>query len=390
MSKFKIGAALFLLFTLVWGIHPGTCAEKTPPAHVKKKILTSRMKIINIKKQIQTKKQKLYYVNLKEQDLSRQLGETQDNLYITRNSLNQLNIKISQLNCQIAILERDIAMLKKQVKRQKGAMANRLRDIYENGQVDYMACILDSATFSDFLNRSDFFSQLVRADCNMIEETNRKADELNQREQQLHGKKAEVAQLQGKYQQEDRYLASLESKRQGLLSDVKYEHRQISQSIVYLEHLTRQEEARLQSIILSYQGSHHTEYRALGAFGWPVNGCITSPFGYRYHPIYGSYRMHTGIDLGVGYGTTIAAACTGTVIFAGWYGGYGNAIVLDHGGGYSTLYGHCSALYVRQGQSVTRGQGIAAVGSTGNSTGPHLHFEVRYRGNPVNPLGKLP
>jgi len=389
MNK-KITAAFILLFALAMGFVPGVCAEKNPPAHVKKKILSSRMKIINIKKQIHTKKQKLYYVNLKEQDLSRQLAQTQDNLYITRNSLNQLNIKISQLNCQIAILERDIAMLKNQVKKQKNAMAGRLRDIYENGQIDYMACILDSATFSDFLNRSDFFSQLVKADTNLIEETNQKAEELNRREQLLHAKKGEVAQLQGKYREEDRYLASLESQRRGLLSDVRYERRQISQSIIYLEHLTRQEEARLQSIIVSYQGSHHTRYGALGTFSWPVNACITSPFGYRYHPIYGTYRMHTGIDLGAGYGTTIKSACSGTVIFAGWYGGYGNAIVLDHGGGYSTLYGHCSAIFVRQGQGIERGQGIGAVGSTGNSTGPHLHFEVRYRGNPVNPLGKLP
>jgi len=100
--------------------------------------------------------------------------------------------------------------------------------------------------------------------------------------------------------------------------------------------------------------------------------------------------MHSGIDLGAGYGNTIAAASAGSVIYAGWYSGYGNTVVLDHGGGYSTLYAHCSSIYVRRGQNVDRGQSIAAVGSTGNSTGPHLHFEVRYQGNAVNPLSKLP
>jgi murein DD-endopeptidase MepM/ murein hydrolase activator NlpD len=116
---------------------------------------------------------------------------------------------------------------------------------------------------------------------------------------------------------------------------------------------------------------------------WPVSGPITSPFGWRWG------RMHQGIDIGVGYGTPIHAAAAGTVIYCGWEEGYGNFVVLDHGGNLATAYGHQSAIAVTCGQHVDQGQVIGYVGCTGHCTGPHLHFEVRVDGNPVDPMGYL-
>lgn len=112
---------------------------------------------------------------------------------------------------------------------------------------------------------------------------------------------------------------------------------------------------------------------------------VSSAFGYRVHPIYGSVRLHTGVDLSAGSGTPIRAAAGGTVVTAGWMGGYGNAVVIDHGGGQATLYAHQSAMNVRQGQEVEKGQTIGRVGCTGSCTGPHLHYEVRLNGKPVDP-----
>jgi len=122
---------------------------------------------------------------------------------------------------------------------------------------------------------------------------------------------------------------------------------------------------------------------------WPVNGPISSPYGYRIHPILGYLKLHTGIDFGVGYGTPIHACDSGLVIYATWMGGYGNVIIVDHGHGISTLYAHQSSLAVGTGSLVARGQVVGYVGSTGFSTGPHLHFEVRVNGNPVDPMGYL-
>ena len=124
-----------------------------------------------------------------------------------------------------------------------------------------------------------------------------------------------------------------------------------------------------------------------GAMIWPVNGVITSPYGYRTHPIFGTTIYHSGIDIGVDYGTPVQAADGGTVVEAGWVSGYGYAVVIDHGNGLSTLYGHNQELAVSAGQSVSQGQVIAYAGSTGNSTGPHVHFEVRANGDPVDPQG---
>ncbi|MFM7049477.1 MAG: M23 family metallopeptidase [Polynucleobacter sp.] len=126
-----------------------------------------------------------------------------------------------------------------------------------------------------------------------------------------------------------------------------------------------------------------------GSLVWPLRGPVTSPFGPRPHPIFGVVRYHDGIDFGVASGTPIKAAASGTVIFAGWRGGYGNATIIDHGGGMATLYGHQSAFAASAGQQVRAGQVIGYVGSTGNSTGPHLHFEVRINGAPVNPMNYL-
>ena len=114
---------------------------------------------------------------------------------------------------------------------------------------------------------------------------------------------------------------------------------------------------------------------------------ITSPYGTRTHPVTGRVKRHAGVDIGAGYGTNIYAANSGTVLVAGWNsGGYGNYVVIDHGGGITTLYGHCSSLCVSKGQTVTKGQVIAKVGSTGMSTGPHLHFEVLKNGSTTNPM----
>lgn len=126
-----------------------------------------------------------------------------------------------------------------------------------------------------------------------------------------------------------------------------------------------------------------------GILAWPLNGPVSSPFGYRIHPITGTRRLHAGIDISAGYGAPIRAAGNGVVILAEWFGGYGNAIVIDHGGGLTTLYAHQSALNVGVGAAVTAGDVIGYVGSTGFSTGPHLHFETREYGTPVNPMSYL-
>ncbi len=171
---------------------------------------------------------------------------------------------------------------------------------------------------------------------------------------------------------------------QALIEQMKYDKETIDR---------KQDESRAASEritrMLQRSGLRNLPVQGSGAMLWPLAGEITSDFGWRTHPISGAQSFHSGIDIGGDYGEPIYAAQAGTVEYAGWISGYGNAVIINHGGGISTLYGHCQALLVSTGQSVAQGELIAECGSTGNSTGPHCHFEVRVNGEPVNPLGYL-
>jgi murein DD-endopeptidase MepM/ murein hydrolase activator NlpD len=182
----------------------------------------------------------------------------------------------------------------------------------------------------------------------------------------------------------------------------------VSQQVTELEEISASDESALEGLIQQKQREEAARREAArraallsggapppelgggpGAVGWPVSGPITSPFGMRFDPVQHHYQLHSGIDVAAPQGVTISAASEGKIIFAGWYGGYGNAIIIDHGGGISTLYGHCSQIFVGVGQEVQRGQAIGAVGMTGDATGPHVHFEVRVNGKPVDPMSYL-
>ena len=173
------------------------------------------------------------------------------------------------------------------------------------------------------------------------------------------------------------------------LANVRSLLNQINSDIVAAEQQHESLEAdaaRLKDEIAALQDSGGTNP---GVLGWPVSGRLSSPYGYRIHPIYGTKRLHTGIDIAASNGTPIAAAGSGKVILAKVFGGYGNAVVVDHGGGLTTLYAHQSRIAVSVGQAVSRGDTIGYVGSTGNSTGAHLHFETAEYGNRVDPLKYL-
>jgi murein DD-endopeptidase MepM/ murein hydrolase activator NlpD len=197
----------------------------------------------------------------------------------------------------------------------------------------------------------------------------------------LQAKSVELAALRAAQAASRAAAVAARNEKSGVLAGVNHD----------LAALRRQEDellaesAALSGVITSSSGGGGGS----GSMVWPVNGPVTSPFGWRIHPILGTRRFHTGIDIGAGYGTPIHAADGGTVIYATWMSGYGNVIIIDHGRGISSLYAHQSNLAVGSGARVARGQTIGYVGSTGFSTGPHLHFEVRVNGNPVDPMGYL-
>lgn len=352
--------------------------------------------------QIKQKREKLYYqrrrlriLNIRERDIAQQLAQTQLQLKQARDSLDNVYLKLIKNQNQLRAIKKTLNKIQENLKNHSKNLSFRLRDIYENSQINYLSALIQADDFCDFLNRLDFLKSIVDSDFKLLANIKQEERKYFIAKAKYEEKIQENIALRKKLKEKETVLVSLESKRRSLLRQVSQQRRSLSGYIVELEHSTRQLENQLQNLIRQRQQANirskaTSPYGGSGRFYWPCKSrYITSPFGWRTHPIYGRVKFHTGIDIAASYGSPIYAADSGVVIYSGWYGGYGKTVIIDHGGGYSTLYGHCSALYVRKGQRVSQRQKIAAIGSTGISTGPHLHFEVRQNGTPVNPRSKL-
>ena len=289
---------------------------------------------------------------------------------------------IAEADAQILEKEEEIERIEKEIEKQDKKFKECLRAMDESSNVSYIDLLLTSESISELLINLESINEMTNHDMAIIDEMTRLKTEVEEAKA--------LIELQRKEQEEARKLA--EGKQSQLAS--KLEQKQAlaeklegdieSYKKVY-EEARRQEEALKAS--LNYSSSS-SAYIGTGEFCWPAPSYtrISSPYGWRTHPIYGTKKMHTGVDLAAPGGSNILAADGGTVISAGWNGGYGNCVVVDHGGGISTLYAHASRLCVSKGDSVTRGQVIAKVGTTGNSTGNHLHFEVLISGKHTNPM----
>ncbi|HEY9605342.1 MAG TPA: M23 family metallopeptidase, partial [Allocoleopsis sp.] len=232
---------------------------------------------------------------------------------------------------------------------------------------------------------------LYQADRKILVGLKTEAAQINQKKTQVEAEKnqialltqqllAQKAQYQAQFAAQQELIGRLTSNKQALEAaqlQLEIDSRSIGRLI------------RRQIAVNTKANLPYLDSLGNGELMHPSDGPITSGFGWRRHPILGYVRFHSGVDFGASYGSVIRAAESGRVIFAGWYSGYGNAVIINHGGGIATLYGHTSKLYVAEGQTVQVGQAIAAVGSTGLSTGPHLHFEVRKNGEPVDPMPYL-
>ncbi|MEO6913153.1 MAG: peptidoglycan DD-metalloendopeptidase family protein [Candidatus Baltobacteraceae bacterium] len=339
------------------------------------------------------------------------VGNLQAQLAQTNSAIATVNVRIGSLQEQANSTERRLSWNSIQLSAAKKTLAlhddllrKRLVGIYERGNFSYLNVLLAATSFSDFVERWDDLRLLIAANQRAVRE--RKASEKRVASVESALVSAQIALQQ---QQEDQrrarnQLASLADERSQLVSVADAQRRHIAGQVAEMEDLSSTEEANLEALIVERQrelaAQRAAARRAAGIVGsapegppgslaWPVSGTITSPFGMRRNPFGSGLEFHQGLDIAAPTGTTVTAAASGTIISAGWYGGYGNYILIDHGGGLSTGYGHLSQIFVAAGQNVQRGQAIGAVGSTGASTGPHLHFEVRIGGKPVDPAPRL-
>lgn len=310
------------------------------------------------------------------EDIDRTLEQAEHRLSDLHSNLRASQIRATSLRTQLDAARRQRVL-------QQARMARRVRDIYKYGRAGYLDVLLDAADFGEFVARWQFVSRMVAADTRLLDAYAVEAERF----ERLHGAlTAEQTRLGSFIRQVDgrrREIAGQEQAKRALLQRLQAERTAYERMVRELEKNSREIEA----LVRRSQGARSVPMpgRRLGQFLMPARGVLTSGFGYRTHPIFRIRRMHTGIDIAAPRGAPVVAAADGVVLYAGWFGGYGKIVLLDHGGAISTLYGHLSATLVRAGQRVKRGQKIGLVGSTGYSTGPHVHFEVRVNGRPVDP-----
>jgi murein DD-endopeptidase MepM/ murein hydrolase activator NlpD len=246
---------------------------------------------------------------------------------------------------------------------------------------------LSATDLKDFLTRYDLLNMIVEQDIALIESINQQKKTLELNKSELEVQKNELLYAQDSEKSKREELSDQKQDKKKILTSVQQEKAQYEKALKELEQTSKE----LETLIRRIQAGTSGEQQGTGVFTWPAPGysTITSPYGMRYHPILKYNKKHTGVDIGAPSGANIVAADSGTVIQTGWMGGYGQVVVIDHGGGISTLYAHMSTIIAANGASVTKGETIGKVGSTGWSTGPHLHFEVRINGVDTNPMSYI-
>lgn len=349
------------------------------------------------------------------------ISNTENEKKSVSTDIENLDAKIQVTSAKISTLESEIVRLKKDIAENQekleeaqvnlsentDALRMRLREMYKRGNVNYLEVILNSKDIEELLRNNEIISSIARADRELIEFIQEQIDTIKETEERLQIDKAKVSASKAAVENERQsYQAAVDAKNNYMkvlesnldLYKAEFEKAQanwdsLDAEIVRLQkQISEQKKAeeaaarratRVHSNITVSSGPRNGQ-----SYTWPLPGhySISSPFGYRVHPILGYSKFHSGVDIPAPSGTPIVAAKSGTVIMSQLMSGYGNVVMVDHGDTV-TVYAHCSALNVGVGESVKAGDVIAFVGSTGLSTGAHLHFEVRVNGSPVNPLG---
>lgn len=296
--------------------------------------------------------------------------------------LGEVEKELDKLNKDIDKTLKELEEAEEKIASKEDTFNSRLRVMYKNGNVGYIEVLLAAADIGDFLTRKDMIQSIVNHDVELIKYMKEQRDIINNKKTELQAQRASVEVTKSKLQDRKKELASATRAKELLMTELvknKKELEKQEDELIKLAKDIESEIVKLQRVDGPYSG---------GVMSWPVPGHtrISSPYGYRIHPVFKTKKLHTGIDIPASTGTKVIAATDGIVIYSGTLGGYGKTIMIDHGGGIVTLYGHNSSLVVSEGTKVKKGDTIAKIGSTGISTGPHCHFEVRKNGAYVDPI----
>ena len=349
----------------------------------------------SIKDEKAANQKKIDDANKKEQEYLKQVSAVENQELASLSELKDLNDKLTQAkndvdktSMDLAAKEQELNQINNELKVKTEILNNRAALIYENNGSSFLEILFKAKDFIDFISRLKMFNLIAKQDAQIVQDVKDKKDAnltimnvmLDLKTKQKM-RKDDILKLVTQSEQKQADIENLYNQKSNLLSGAKAD----KNALVAMQNQLTAKESQISSILESYKyGTTPT-----GKLMWPVIGLLTSYFGMRYHPILHVNRMHTGIDIAAPYGTPVRAADGGQVIQAGYDSGYGNSIIVYHGGGLATWYAHLQGFNCSVGQSVVKGQVIGFVGSTGMATGPHLHFEVRINGAPQNPMQYL-
>lgn len=320
-------------------------------------------------------------------DLSENLQQVEkldSRIETAQQELAEQESKITELKESIDKIETELNSITEKYDKQVKLFKQRMVAIYMAGDTQYLDVLLKSSSLSDFISSYYIISQLTDIDQNLLNDLENKKKTMDLSRQKLENEKKELATIVENQTRTTRTLQNTKKMRESFIEKLSDEEKNLQTKI---DEINQQYEEINQQILALAQQGLDTTYIG-GEFAWPVPGYtrITSKYAMRVHPITGQYKLHTGVDIGAPMGANFVAANDGIVVKAEFNSAYGNMVIIDHGGGISTLYAHGSEILVEVGQTVKRGDAILKVGSTGYSTGPHAHFEIRINGVTTDPL----
>lgn len=327
-------------------------------------------------------------------------------LIAAQQELDRIELELERLDQRLRLVQREIASLEQEQTRLERELARldrlkqerrdqynrRLVAVYKYGPLSYLELLAAAESFADLISKFEMVAYYLRADARLIAEVTSIQETISLQKRVLQEKRWELDEQRARVFSLEKAATEQRKRKAVLVKKAETELNKVQRDRKKLEAALNELEATSRALEAEIRRRQQKEIQGTGKLIWPltVKGRISSPFGERMHPILKKKRFHSGMDIAVPTGTNVLAADRGLVIYSGWNGGYGYFIVIDHGNGLATAYAHNSRLLVKEGDVVEQGQVIAKSGSTGLSTGPHLHFEVRKDGVPVDPAGYLP
>lgn len=369
--KKKYGLALVILFSMTT---TSLFSFANNVTQYNNKLKQNQSKQQNITNELKKTVKKEGEVITKIQSLEEQIDKSEA-------EIESLYGKISTTEGEINKTVNKLASAEEKIDDKQDVMGSRLNVMYKNGTIGYAEVLLSSASITELLTNLDMVKKIVNHDVELLKDMKEQRDIIEEQKISLENQKRQLVNLKSSVEEKKKTLVVSRGEQERLRAD-------LAQDKVALEKIldqTKKEADEISNKIRSLQSN--TAYVG-GVLQWPVPGYsrISSPFGNRIHPVLKTKKFHSGIDIPAPSGRDVVAAGDGKVVSSGGLGSYGKAVIIDHGGGIMTLYAHNSKLLVSEGQTVTKGQKIALIGSTGLSTGPHLHFEVRKDGQYTNPV----